>query len=89
MAQWYRISRRQGFDLGSGRSPGGGNDNPFQYSCLENFKDRGAWPGRRGGGATVQEISNSHTHLMLNIHGSRKQAEGEWVKDSNKKDDST
>ena len=28
---------------GSGRSPGGGNDNPFQYSCLENPMDRGAW----------------------------------------------
>ena len=28
---------------GLGRSPGGGNGNPLQYSCLENFKDRGAW----------------------------------------------
>ena len=28
--------------LGSGRSPGGGNDNPLQYSCLENSTDRGA-----------------------------------------------
>ena len=26
-----------------GRSPGGGHDNPLQYSCLENLKDRGAW----------------------------------------------
>ena len=26
-----------------GKSPGGGNDNPFQYSCLENPMDRGAW----------------------------------------------
>ena len=26
-----------------GRSPGGGNSNPFQYSCLENPMDRGAW----------------------------------------------
>ena len=34
-------------DLGSirrlGRSPGEGNGNPFQYSCLENPMDRGAW----------------------------------------------
>ena len=34
-------------DLGSvpglGRSPGEGNDNPLQYSCLENSMDRGAW----------------------------------------------
>ena len=28
---------------GSVRSPGGGNGNPLQYSCLENPKDRGAW----------------------------------------------
>ena len=25
------------------RSPGGGNGNPHQYSCLENPKDRRAW----------------------------------------------
>ena len=31
---------------GSGRSPGEGNGNPFQYSCLENTKDRGAWRAR-------------------------------------------
>ena len=34
-------------DLGSipgwERSPGGGNSNPLQYSCLENLMDRGAW----------------------------------------------
>ena len=28
---------------GSGRSPGKGNGNPFQYSCLENPVDRGNW----------------------------------------------
>ena len=28
---------------GSGRSPGEENDNPLQYSCLENSMDRGAW----------------------------------------------
>ena len=27
-----------------GRSPGEGNGNPLQYSCLENSMDRGAWP---------------------------------------------
>ena len=30
---------------GSGRSPGEGNGNPLQYSCLENPMDRGAWQG--------------------------------------------
>ena len=28
---------------GSGRSPGGGNGNPLQYSCLEIFMDRVSW----------------------------------------------
>ena len=28
---------------GSGRSPGEGNGNPLQYSCLENPRDRGVW----------------------------------------------
>ena len=28
---------------GSGRSPGVGNGNPLQYSCLENPVDRGTW----------------------------------------------
>ena len=32
-----------GLILGLGRSPGGGNGNPLQYSCLENPIDRGAW----------------------------------------------
>ena len=32
-----------GLILGLGRSPGGGHGNPFQYSCLENPMDRGAW----------------------------------------------
>ena len=33
----------QGLIPVSGRSPGGGNGNPLQYSCLENSMDRGAW----------------------------------------------
>ena len=33
----------QGLITGSGRSTGGGNDNPLQYLCLENPMDRGAW----------------------------------------------
>ena len=33
----------QGSIPGSGRSPGKGNGNPFQYSCPENSMDRGAW----------------------------------------------
>ena len=33
----------QGSIPGSGRSPGGGHGNPFQYSCLGNPMDRGTW----------------------------------------------
>ena len=36
---------------GSERSPGGGDDNPFQYFCLGNPMDRGAW------WATVHDVS--------------------------------
>ena len=32
-----------GLISGLGRSPGGGNGTPLQYSCLENPMDRGAW----------------------------------------------
>ena len=42
---------------GSGRSPGGGNGNPLQYSCLENPMDLGAW------WATVQRVPKSWTKL--------------------------
>ena len=35
--------RDVGWIPGSGRSPGEGNGNPLQYSCLENPMDRGAW----------------------------------------------
>ena len=39
------------------RSPGGGNGNPLQYTCLENPMDRGAW------GATVHGVTKSQTRL--------------------------
>ena len=32
-----------GLNPESGRSPGGGNGNPLQYSCPENPGDRGTW----------------------------------------------
>ena len=39
---------------GSGRSSGGGHDNPLQYSCLENLMDRGAWRAAVHGSAKSQ-----------------------------------
>ena len=46
-----------GLILGSGRSPGEGNGDPLQYSCLENPMDRGAWR------ATVHGVAKSQTEL--------------------------
>ena len=39
----------------SERFPGEGNDNPQQYSCLENSMDRGAWQARVHGIAKSQK----------------------------------
>ena len=53
-------------DLGSipglGRSPGEGNDNPLQYSCLENPMEGGAWS------ASVHGVSKSRTRLSDFTH---------------------
>ena len=48
---------------GLGRSPGGGHDNPFQCSCLENPRDRGAW------WAAIYGVAQSQTRLeQLSTH---------------------
>ena len=50
-----------------GRSPGEGNGNLLQYSCLDNPEDRGAW------WATVHRVTkswtglSSHTHTQLSV----------------------
>ena len=59
-------ARDMGLTLGSGRSPGVGNGNPLQYSCLENSKDRGAWQ------ATVHTVAKRHpgcAHIHRHTHG--------------------
>ena len=48
-----RDARDAGSAPGSGRSPGAGNGNPFQYSCLENSMDRVTWQ------ATVHKVTKS------------------------------
>ena len=54
-----KVSASNAVDLdlipGSGRSPGEGNGNPLQYSCLENPMDREAWY------ATVHGVAKSQT----------------------------
>ena len=48
-------ARDPGLTPGLGRSPGVGNGNSLQYSCLENSVDRGTW------WATVHEVSKDKT----------------------------
>ena len=47
----------------SERSPGGGNGNPLQYSCLENHMNRGAWRGTVHGVAENWDTGLS-THAL-------------------------
>ena len=54
-------TRDMGSIPGSGRSPGVGNGNTLQYSCLKNSMDRGAW-------ATVHGVRKSDTSEQLSMH---------------------
>ena len=56
--------RDPGLIAGSGRSLGGRNGNPLQYSCLESSMDRGAWR------VIVQEldtVARMSTHIALSL----------------------
>ena len=50
-------TRDLGLIPGSGRSLGGGNEKIFQYSCLKNPMNRGAWQ------ATVQNVAKKQIQL--------------------------
>ena len=56
-ARLCRRLKRGRFETGLGRSRGGGNGNAFQYSCLENPMDRGAW------WAAVHGVAKSWTQM--------------------------
>ena len=51
---------------GSGRSPGEGNGNPCQYSCLDNPMDRGAWKaivhGVEKESYTTEQLNRNNRH---------------------------
>ena len=61
---------------GSGRSPGVGNSNPLQYSCLENSMDRGVWRATVHGVKKnktwlrnwVRVCAHAHTHTHTHTH---------------------
>ena len=60
--RWPGKSSALGSIPGLGRSSGGGNGNPLQYSCLENSMDGGAWL------ATVHGVSKSLKQLSVRAH---------------------
>ena len=75
LCKWYKLYHFGGLpganaedarDMGliprGGRSPGVGNGNPIQYSCLENCMDRGAW------WAIVHWLKKSQKQLSTHAH---------------------
>ena len=56
---------------GLGRSPGEGNGNPLQYSCLGNHMDRGAWKAMVHGIARDSDISLGLNNMKLNVTAHR------------------
>ena len=49
---------------GSGRSPGGGHGNPFQYSCMENPMDRGSLVGYSPRGCKESDVTEVTEHVV-------------------------
>ena len=63
-----RDTRSTGLIPGLGRSPGVGNGNPLQYSCLENSMDRGAWQVTVHGVTESDMTERTHTHTHTHTH---------------------
>ena len=64
-------ARDAGLIPGSGRRPGEGNGNALQYSCLENFMDRGGWWATVHG--VAERVEREHEHYFsrsLTVTGS-------------------
>ena len=72
-------TRNAGSIPGSGRSPGEGNGNPLQYSCLENSTDRGDWQATVRGVAESDRVTE-YTHYTLNGGKKRVPVKIFWLK---------
>ena len=75
VAQWWKYSPANAGDTGdkglisgSGRSPGGGNGNLLQYSCLENPMDRRAWRLTVNAITELDMTERTHTHMHTYTH---------------------
>ena len=62
-----KVSACSAGDPGLGRSPGEENDNPLQYSCLQNPMDRRAWRTTVHGDAKSQTRPSTHTQTRYNF----------------------
>ena len=61
----------------SGRSPGEGNGNPLQYSCLEDPMGKGAlWATVHGVAKSQTQLSNYHIHYAYSVFATLKQSIG-------------
>ena len=65
---------------GMGRSPAEGSDYPFQYSCLENSMDSGAWQVTVHGVTNSQTwLSDFHSHFSFTYTGIHRHTSCEWA----------
>ena len=60
-------ARDAGSIPGSGRSPGEGNGNPLQYSCLENSKNRRAWQAAVHGDAESDLSEHNSNNNLIDL----------------------
>ena len=64
-------SRDTGSVPGWERSPGGGHDNPLQYSCLKNPMDRGAWRAmvyRAAESDMTEDTEHADMHVQIGLY---------------------